>query len=452
MNKKTDRRLLASLNYIDNKFTERAAKRINARNIGMTGGVSKKRTVKYLALLAACVILLGAAIPIATSLIGKLPKIIEPSASNDDTTAPETVPEPAPESELPEEYFCTLYSSTSHGSCKYNGQFVYSVGIKDSRYYYNIVKYDPESNKVSYVCLDPKCSHTPEECPLASPEGSGWNMNYMEVFGDWLVYDYSYSGADKILLGTTVCLYNLKTGESRIVAETTNNDMIYKYVHSYFVMNRKVYLSLSERCFDIAQSDLSQEYIVSYDPETGESERLCDVPDGMFFIGISNKRFFFKIGINSNKAIWSTDHKGENLQREDVLDLYPLTTSLNYAYESGYDKTDINVYDLVTDSKFEIDFGGKLRYLKVLEDQLIYVIYKSEDKSGGTELWTCDNRGENRKLLFEFEDSEFIPMNRIGDYVISNKSKTVFGGITEMRILNLKTGEIKTVPMIQNQD
>ena len=46
MNKKTDKRLLSSIDYIDDKFTERAAKRIKTRQVGMTGGVSKKRMVK----------------------------------------------------------------------------------------------------------------------------------------------------------------------------------------------------------------------------------------------------------------------------------------------------------------------------------------------------------------------------------------------------------------------
>ncbi|MBR4034359.1 MAG: hypothetical protein IKJ04_06075 [Clostridia bacterium] len=463
MNKKTDKRLLASLDYIDEKFTDRAAKRIKSREVGVTGGISKKKTVKYLALIAACAILLGAAIPIATSLLNKLPEVIDPSASNDDTTAPETTPESEPDPELPEEYFCQLHSTTSFLPCKYNGQFIYVVRIQDGRSYCNIVKYDPVSNVVSHVCLDPQCAHTPEDCPLASPEGAGWNMNYMEVFGDWLLYDYSYSGADKVIWGSTVCLYNLKTGESQTVAQTTNENTIYKYVVSHFVINGKVYLSLSERELEYIDRIVSKDYIVSYDPETGETERLCNVPDGMLLKGISNKRFFFikytdsnnkeKNIDSNNKEIWSTNHKGENLQRENVLDFYLITSSLNYAYNSDYfEKTAISAYDLLTDTKFEIDFGAKLRFLTVLEDHLLYVIYKSDDESGGTELWTCDNRGENRKLLYEFEDSNFIPRNRIGNYIVSYKSQTVFGGVTAMRILNLETGEIKNVPRIQNQD
>ena len=453
MNKKTDKRLLSSIDYIDDKFTERAAKRIKTRQVGMTGGVSKKRMIKYVALLAACMILLGAAIPIATSLINRLPSgVIDPSASNAETTAPETP--------LPDEYFCSLNSTTQ---CKYNGQFIYAIQIEGDPDYCNIVKYDPKKNKVSYVCLNFGCSHSSEKCPLASTEGSGWGINHMEIFGDWLLYDYSYSGADKILLGSTVRLYNLKTGESKTVTEPT----LYKFLNtfaSYYVMNGKIYFTLCEREVDGNVYYTAKEYIVSYDPETDETVYICDIPADMSLIGISNKRFFFVKYLDSNnkeryidsfyKEIWSTDYNGESLRKEDVLDFTLYLSSLNYAYNSDYfGKTAISVYDLLSDSEFEIDFGAKLRYLTVLEDQLLYVTYKSEDKSGGTELWTCDLRGGNRTLLCEFEDSEFIPRNRIGNYIVSYKSQTVFNGAaTAMRILNLETGEIKTVPMLKGKN
>ena len=124
MNKKTDKRLLSSLDYIDDKFTERAAKKIKTRQVGMTGGVSKKRMVKYITLLAACMILLGAAIPIATSLINRLPSgVIDPSASNAETTAPET----PPAEEKPEEYFSDRYFAGVGNIYRYEGCFIYNV-------------------------------------------------------------------------------------------------------------------------------------------------------------------------------------------------------------------------------------------------------------------------------------------------------------------------------------
>lgn len=448
MNKKTDKRLLSSIDYIDDKFTDRAAQRIKTRPVGVSGGVSKKRMVKYVALLAACMILLGAAIPIATSILNKLPEILEPSASGEGSNLPEI--------ELPEEYFALSHSETE---CQYNGQFIYAAEFDNGTAYCNIVKYDPEKDKVSYVCRDSRCSHKPEECPLASSEGNGWSINHMEVFGDWLVYDYSYNGGDKILLGVTVRLYNLKTGESKIASEPT----LYKYVssyNSYYVMGGKVYLSFCENETEIEDSYYygvhyftGKEYIASYDPETDETVYICDIPADMALTGISNKRFFFIRYIDSDKdEIWSTDHNGENLRKEESLDLSLRMTSLNYAYDSDYyEKTSIAVYDLLTDTKFKIDFGAKLRYLTALEDQLLYVVYKSEDKKGGTELWTCDLRGGNRTLLCEFVDSEFTPTKRIGSYIVSFKTRFA-GGVMAMSILNLDSGEIKNDPKLKNQE
>jgi hypothetical protein len=275
-------------------------------------------------------------------------------------------------------------------------------------------------------------------------------MNYIEVFGDWLVYDYSYSGADKVLLGMTVNLYNMKTGESKTAVETTTDGTFYKYVSSYVVMNGKVYLSLCERKVEGSEFNILKEYIVSYDPETGESVYMCDMPEEMGLIGISNKRFFFMKGMNET---WSCDYTGANLKKEEVLTFHPVAASGTYAYEfrpkdEDDDPATKSVYDIVTDSKFVIDFGGTPRGYLVLEDKILYVLYKSEDKNGGTELWTCDKRGENKKLLLESDEVLPTPYNCIGNYIIG---RTIKNGNTEYYVFNLETGEIKTIPTIQNQ-
>ncbi len=440
MKKKSDKRLLSSLDYIDDKFTARAAKKIKTRQVGMTGGVSKKRMVKYVSLLAACMILLGAAIPIATGLINKLPHVIDPSASNGETTAPEA--------EKPEEYFSDAYFGGVNNVYQYDGQFIYMIEESSNYWSYNrIVKYDPVTDKVSSVCLDPSCTHTPGNCPLTSPEVSGWNLNYMEVFDDWLIYDFSYSGADKVIMGTMVCLYNMKTGEAKTLAETTTTDGIYQYPVAYLIMDGKVYLSFMEREREYIDVIVRREYIVSYDLESEEIVYMCEEPEGMGFVGISNKRFFYMKGRDET---WSSDHNGENLKKEEILTFHPVAVSGTYAYDFSIkddddDPATMNVYNLVTDSKFKIDFGGRLKDLRILEDKLFYVIYKSEDKTGGTELWTCDKRGENRQLLLESEDLLFSPKNCIGNYIFGD---THINGIDEHYIFNTETGELKAVPRL----
>ena len=215
-------------------------------------------------------------------------------------------------------------------------------------------------------------------------------------------------------------------------------------------MNGKVYLSLCESKVEDKDFNVIKKYIASYDPETGESVYMCDKPEEMGLIGISNKRFFFMKGMNET---WSCDYTGANLKKEEVLTFHPVAASGTYAYEFSLkdeddDPATKSVYDIVTDSKFVIDFGRTPRAYLVLEDKLLYVLYKSEDKNGGTELWTCDKRGENKKLLLESDEVLPTPYNCIGNYIIC---RTIKNGNTEYYVFNLETGEIKTIPTIQNQ-
>ena len=293
MKKRTDKRLLSSLDHIDNKFTERAAERIKTRQVGMTGGVSKKRLIKQITLIAACFLMLVAAIPLVTTLVNKLPDYYAPSASNDSTSEAE-IP---PEATLPEEYFNKVYFATPNGVFEYEGQFVYYVNDSEDQYYGNIVKYDPETDRVSSICLDASCSHTPGECILAVPGIEYWDINYMEVFGDWLIYNYTDIGGVSVEFGTTVRLYNMKTGEAQIALETITTDNITKYCKGYLVMDDKVYLNIGEISEEQCSVSVNREYIVSYDPKTQETVYMCEEPEGLGFIGISNKRFFFNKGV-----------------------------------------------------------------------------------------------------------------------------------------------------------
>ena len=439
MNKKTDKRLLSSIDYIDDKFTERAAKRIKERPVGVSGGISKKRMVKYVALLAACMILLGAAIPVATNLLKNIPgNVIEPSASNpENTSAVET---------KPEEYFDDCWSMQVDNTFAYNGCFIYTV--EEDPGYYRVVKYDPVTNEVSSACLSESCSHTYADCALASPIGWSFTIN---AFGDWIIYETSATENSGISSASKTCLYNMKTGEFRIISEMTTSDNIIKYSDAYVVFEEKVYLYFIERDISDPQNIVRKHYIERYDPETDVFVYMCEEPEGMGFIGVSNKRFFYT---KSFKETWSSDHKGENVKQEEVLTFEPIIVSGTYAYNfSPFDDDDNpatkTVFDLATDSTFSINFGGTLKWFTLLEDKILYTIYKNEDKTGGIELWACDLRGENKQLLFESEELLFNPTNCIGNYIfgytIENTNKTHY-------LFNTETGEIKAVerPALSN--
>ena len=303
----------------------------------------------------------------------------------------------------------------------------------------SIVKYDPTTDKVSSVCLDTSCSHSYGECPLAPPEASGWSIKYMEVFGDWIIYDYSYAGADKVVWDTPINLYNLKTGEHRIVAQATTSENSYDVPVSYVVINQKVYISISSR---LLESQKGTGYIVSYDPATDQTTYLCEMPEGMGLIGISNKRFFF---MNSENENWSTDHKGENLTKEETLDFYPVAVNLTYADNTRqYQNTVVfEVYDIVTDSTFTIEFPAKLRSMAILSDKLLFTTYKSEKTATGTVLRLCDARGENQQIIFESESLILTPQNIVGNYV---KCYSTENDVIDHYIINIETGEMKQIP------
>ena len=432
MSKKTDKRLLASLDYIDDKFTERAAKRIKTRPVGVTGGVSKKRMIKYVTLLAACMILLGAAIPIVTSLLNMLPEIIDPSASSEET-------------EKPEEYFSDCYFAGTNNVYKYEGQFIYKVREAN---YERIVKYDPVTGKVSGVCLDRSCDHTYLKCPLASSLDGHINNYY--VLEDWLIYNLvNYQSISNDQEEARLCLYNMKTGESRTIFEKTQTDNIIRSAITFLPFDGKVYISISEKDISDPKNKMQKEYIVSYDPETEETVYLCDEPENLGFIGISNKRLFYVEKLFYN---WSSDYSGENLKKEETFTFVPLAVSGTYAYDFTPEDDDdnpntMNVYDLETDSVFKIDFGGDPTSLCILEDELLYVINKSEDQNIGAELWRCDKRGENRQLLLKINEKTLQIENRIGNYIIGKQYKD---GVAEHYIINTETGEIKAIPKLTN--
>jgi hypothetical protein len=273
----------------------------------------------------------------------------------------------------------------------------------------------------------------------------------MDSFGDWLILRFlsarsSGNGPD----GSKLCAYNLKTGEARTILEKTQAGNVIKYASEALAFEEKVYILISELDISDPNNKVKKYYITCYDPETDENTYMCDQPEGLGFIGISNKKLFFSKGIYLAEA-WSTDYNGENLKKEEILNFHPLAVSGTYAYDFSIKDDDNNpatknVYDLTTDSKFKIDFGGTLQNLTILEDKLFYVIYKNADKTGGTELWTCDKRGENRQLILESEDVIFSPHNCIDNYIIGD---THINGIVEHYIFNTETGEIKAIPKLE---
>ena len=70
-----NKQLLDALDHIDDRFVAELVTSIKPPETAEGGTMQKKniiRSIKYAALLAACAVLMGAAIPLASSLIGRI--------------------------------------------------------------------------------------------------------------------------------------------------------------------------------------------------------------------------------------------------------------------------------------------------------------------------------------------------------------------------------------------
>lgn len=440
-----DKRIMRALDHLDEDLIDKASKRIKERPMGntVTAGVSKKRLWTQISALAASLLLLSIAIPLASSMIPSIRDLFAPASGIEQSTTGNTEDEPA----VPDEYFTTgnIMSWRAPGTgLEYEGSWIFTEDRVDPK---RIMKYDPATNTVSSVCLDPSCSHSSDSCPLCSP--SGETISFMDIFDDWLIYNFSTQNAK-------IHLYNLKTGETQVINEAVNP--------SYQVMDGIVYMSIRYTDPSVQEDNKTNRYyIASYDPSTRKVEYMFDVPEEKLFIGITNKRFIFVEKRNASvyfspSKIWTTDYKGGDLKKNEALDFDPIILCGTYAYaalNADYETTGYNIraYDLSTDSTFTIDIGERTKRIIADSGKLVFL---TED---GNKIYITDARGENKTLIdtdlvYNNVKVVFEPYRIVGDYLMgmisSNKSNA--GPSNGICALNLKTGEITPVPSLTSAD
>ncbi len=506
MKNKNDKRLIGAFEHIDDKFIESAAKRIKPREEGIhERGANKMKMIKQVTLLAACLVLLGAAVPLAGRLVGLIPELFNPASTANESNVLETNENDPPENNnLPEEYFTAGDGFLSYPSyflgVEYDGCWIHKsasyknlTGTKMEFFEY-LYKYDPVAKTSTSICINPSCKHKDESCPAFVP--IGWLIDSITVFDDWCLYQitcHNYNG-EGIPEGTKVCLYNMKTGEARVIAEKNQDDSVHPTPEAVFAMDGKVYLSVWD---EVWEADLvwgtHRNYIVCYDPATNTADKLCDIPKKMYLVGMTNKRFFFSedpfIEIHYDSEIWSCDYSGENYRKMANFNFVPMFVCGTYAYGVGANNT-LRIYDLTTDSASTIDFGniqyvyldsGELgftttsrieEYNSYKKDPDAYIAWnypgvtdpdkisklKSETEiklncKVDMQFYLTDARGENKTLVFEDENICFNPYRRVGDHIIGMVRKA---SKYEVRILddgfaalNLKTGEIDFIPAVK---
>lgn len=438
MKKDQNKRLLGAMEFIDDKLIDRAAEKIKERPVGAPAEKpSKKKAFRQLALLAACLLLLGAAVPLAIRLVNYIPNMLNPAGASEGTESDvieNNETEPPVIDATPEEYFTNgwLFYGTSGG--EYDGKWIHVSHLLATNIDV-LAAYDPVTGTTKSICVDPNCPAEGKTCPAVIP--IGWDFRYMMIIDDWCVYQIDGNAKHS----TEVRMYNMKTGDARIVSRDTKNGNVTTYASVAFVMDGKVYLDM----FDVDDtSDTQRNYISCYDPETGKTEHLLDVPENMSMINLSNKRIFF---IENRKSlfdpakVWSSDYSGGNLKREDVPNfdfvllsgIYAYEPIMVYSYENGYN---LRAYDVATDSMHEIDLGGMVECTFIAEGKLCYV------PEGSGKLYVADELGRNPELAVEFDSAVFNPGYLVGDYIIG-RLKTEPGGDAA---LNIKTGEITPIP------
>ncbi len=439
MKKDQNKRLLGAMEFIDDKLIDRAAEKIKERPVGAPAEKpSKKKAFRQLALLAACLLLLGAAVPLAVRLVNYIPNMLNPGGI-DETTESNILDtnetEPPEVDAVPEEYFTNGWLYYLSSDFEYEGKWIHVTKLPGTEVQ-AIASYDPVTNTTSSICLNSACNHVTADCPACM---GGWDFRYMNIMDDWCVYQID--GERKY--STEVRMYNMKTGEYRVIFEDTENGNVITYASITFVMDGKVYLGI----WDIDDtSNTRRNYISYYDPETDKIEHLLDVPENLSMINLSNKRIFFiesRKSLREPATVWSSDHSGGNLKKEEVANFDFVLLSGTYAYEpvfeDNYGKNGYNlrVYDLATDSMHEVDLGAPVQSFILAEGKLYYV----PEDSG--KLYLSDALGKNPELVVEFDSATFHPYYVLGDYIICGV-RNQDGGTA----INIKTGEINPIPGI----
>ena len=370
-----------------------------------------------------------------------------------------------------------------------------------------LVKYNPVTKTVSSLCLDPNCMHSSEDCLFCAPHT--WLVSYFEILGDWIMYTFSdyFGDRTEVDLSRTY-LYNLQTGEMRQLHSNSKEGNLLRRTTTNYVMNGLIYSTILELDYSGEEEHKAlnlpgdfvpetHQYIEVYDPVQNKTERLFEIPADEQLTGITNKRFIF---VNKELEVWSTDYSGGNKKAEETIkfDLYMVTGKYAFPIQDcDYSKLGYNLkgYDLSTDSMFEVDFGGPIRNVSVDSGKLCYTTFsrieefreftsdidgyikknypnvtdKAEKEalrmqianefqySGKFQLYITDIKGGNQKLVFEGENMNFSPMRIVGNYIFgtlsygdpNNNYLVTYPGFNGMASINIETGEIDLVPMLE---
>lgn len=423
------------------------------------------------------------------------------------------------------EYFTTgdiVSFGVSNVGIAYEGQWIYVERSKtpvkkdnpdtpyDDAVYERLerlVKYNPVTNTVSSLCLDPNCMHSSDECLFCAP--NAWMVSYFEIFGDWIMYSFVYPWSDDPdnLDVSRHYLYNLKTGEMRQLEANGKEGNIVNRLTMRYLMNGKIYTTMLELDYTGQEEHEAlgtpeefipetHQYVEVYDPATQKSERLGEIPVDMRVICITNKRLFL---MSSDDAYYSSDYNGENMKEEKKLRTYMIQLCGQYAYlieNVDYTQLGFNhrAYDLESDSIVNINYGCQVRSIMVDAGRTVYTTFDKIDEfhaftrnsndyidemypdvtdperrakiknqiansyqyDGKFQVYITDALGNNKQLIFEGENMNIKPYRLAGNYLFgivsyldTETNKVIYPGDEGRCSLNIETGEITLIPQLE---
>ena len=362
-----------------------------------------------------------------------------------------------------------------------------------------VVKYNPVTDTVSSPCLDPVCTHSFESnCIMIKPHilgGPHMTFRIMRIVGDWLILRLQIHD-EVYVTKNQITFYNLQTGESKVFfEEDLETDIMTRWVSGSSFQNKfyniKQTLDYSETNFDKndTEKDITdytpktKQILCEYDLDAEKVTELFELPEDFGLIAISNMRFFF---INDADIIYSCNRDGSNMAKEEYLDFQPENMKGTYAY-SFYELDGFKVFDIATNQHRSVNVeyheysdcsladGGVLfdhveGYEKYLELKASLSKFYDEHKgmalseiatlyeielqnslhSGSARVYKCDFDGENMRLIYEEENALIASIYATEDHLFAMRSKRIDGKtVSERCIINLKTGEIKTPPLLE---
>jgi hypothetical protein len=359
---------------------------------------------------------------------------------------------------------------------KFNSDSIYQYNISDGGnmifyqdclYYYDnltLMRYNINTQNISFVCEDPLCDHKTIECPFYGAERD-FHIYKNKIYFLRLIFD----GKEAVL--NYVC-YNMNDSKLSIVDTYPETDSGWDiscyelFTDNYRYYYKQVFNESSKKWeMKICRMDLSEKYSTIYSDEDN--------------VGVFATRLIFNINdrvyFTDGKAIWSTaldftdkkflfEGKFNGLIKTDGNYIY-YSVKINKAFNYIGTNTVYTIHRINLDGTNDIDLHVETTDNWVLTDNSVFY-QKYDEKIIGTSkisgyaydkvILTCsefhciNNSTLSDKLLYTFSNNEentrltsFIVINNCayGTYTII-KDKDSDGNITQDEIFSSSSYEV----------